>query len=151
MSRIFLTGLIISVILVLGWAADHYYDKAVTWRTVAQQSQRLSREQAATILDANERQLNVAVLDEKYTKELANAKAELDALKQCVDSGKCRLRLKAIYTKDNCASTTGMDDATAPRLNNAAQRDYFTLRERIEVAIRQIEGLQQYIRQQCVK
>lgn len=151
MSRIFLTSIVIAVILVLGWAADHFYNKAVTWRTVAQESQRLSREQAVTILDAKERQLDVAALDEKYTKELVDAKAELDALKQCVDSGKCRLRLKAIYSKGNCASTTGMDDATAPRLSNAAQRDYFTLRERIEIAIRQIKGLQQYIKQQCIK
>ncbi|ERM09608.1 endopeptidase [Pantoea agglomerans Tx10] len=44
-----------------------------------------------------------------------------------------------------------MDDATSARLTDAAQRDYFTLRERIEVAGKQIAGLQQYIKEKCLK
>jgi len=36
-------------------------------------------------------------------------------------------------------------------LTDAAQQDHFTLRERIEVAGNQIAGLQQYIREQCLK
>ncbi|WP_312158381.1 lysis system i-spanin subunit Rz, partial [Pantoea piersonii] len=32
-----------------------------------------------------------------------------------------------------------------------AERDYFTLRSRIELAAKQIAGLQQYIREQCLK
>lgn len=46
---------------------------------------------------------------------------------------------------------TGMDDAASARLTDAAQRDYFTLRERIEVAGKQIAGLQDYIKAQYLK
>ncbi|MBC1130453.1 lysis protein [Escherichia coli] len=44
-----------------------------------------------------------------------------------------------------------LDDATAPRLTDTAQRDYFTLRERIEISYKQIRALQDYISSQCEK
>ncbi|WP_076747637.1 lysis system i-spanin subunit Rz, partial [Cronobacter sakazakii] len=34
---------------------------------------------------------------------------------------------------------------------DSAQRDYFTLRERIETVTKQVNYLQDYIRQQCLK
>ncbi|WP_428980683.1 lysis system i-spanin subunit Rz [Erwinia billingiae] len=37
------------------------------------------------------------------------------------------------------------------RLTDTAQRNCFTLRERIEVAGKQIAGLQEYITEQCLK
>ncbi|HHJ0101992.1 TPA: lysis system i-spanin subunit Rz, partial [Yersinia enterocolitica] len=43
-----------------------------------------------------------------------------------------------------------MDDATAPRLTDAAQRDYLRLRERIDIATKQITGLQEYINKVCL-
>jgi prophage endopeptidase len=103
-----------------------------------------------TIADMTVRQRDVAALDGKYTKELADAQAKLDALQQCVNSGKCGLRINATCPKGNTTSTTGLDDATGPRLTDPAQRDYFTLRSRIETAGKQITGLQQYIREQCL-
>jgi len=44
-----------------------------------------------------------------------------------------------------------MDDAATTRFTDAAQWDFFTLRERIEIAGKQIAGLQQYIKEQCLK
>ncbi|ORJ47583.1 hypothetical protein B2M27_25385 [Kluyvera intermedia] len=35
------------------------------------------------------------------------------------------------------------------RLTDAAERDYFILRERIETVTKQLTGLQQYVREQC--
>ena len=42
------------------------------------------------------RQRDVAALDAKYTKELANAKAENDALRDDVAAGRRRLHIKAV-------------------------------------------------------
>ena len=42
------------------------------------------------------RQRDVAALDAKYTKELADAKAENDALRDDVAAGRRRLRIKAV-------------------------------------------------------
>lgn len=149
MSRYYLPIVLIAVILVLGWAANHYYDKAVTWRTVAKHAQEVTRQQAATITDMKTRQRNVAELDKKYTKEIADAKARLDVFQQCVNSGNCGLRVKATCPKGTAASTTSMDDAAASRLTDAAQRDYFILRGRIITSQNMIIGLQQYIKGQC--
>ncbi len=45
----------------------------------------------------------------------------------------------------------GVDDATSPGLTDAAERDYFTLRERITIITKQLTGLQAYVREQCLK
>nr|WP_274376880.1 lysis system i-spanin subunit Rz [Candidatus Hamiltonella defensa] len=37
-----------------------------------------------------------------------------------------------------------------PRLADATQRDYFLLRNRIDIAGQQITGLQNYVRQVCL-
>lgn len=137
--------------LALGWTAKHYYDKAEAWKRVAERSQELTKQQAVIITDMQKRQREVAALDEKYTKELADAKATINQLHDDVANGKRRLQLKATCEKQSTSSPTGMDDAASARLTVAAQQDYFTLRERIEVARKQIIGLQQYIKEQCLK
>lgn len=115
----------------------------------ADKAQSLAIERQQTIDDMTVRQREVAALDAKYTKELADAKASLEALQQCVNSGKCGLRLNAKCPTVNTTGTASVDDAASPRLTDSAQRDYFTLRERIEIAGKQIAGLQQYINEQC--
>lgn len=102
----------------------------------------------ATISDMQTRQRDVAALDSKYTKELADAKSKLDDLQRCVAAGKCGLRVNVVK---QASATTGMDDAASSRLTDSAQRDYFTLRERIETITKQLTGLQEYVREQCLK
>lgn len=101
-----------------------------------------------TITDMQTRQRDVAALDDKYTKELADAKNKLDDLQRCVAAGKCGLRVNVVK---QATATTGMDDAASARLTDSAQRDYFTLRERIETITKQLTGLQQYVRDQCLR
>ena len=74
---------------------------------------------------------DVAALDAKYTKELADAKAENDALRDDVAAGRRRLRnIKAVCQSVREATTaSGVDNAASPRLADTAERDYFTLRE----------------------
>ncbi|WP_446026716.1 lysis protein [Escherichia coli] len=93
---------------------------------------------------------NVAALDEKYTKELANAKAENDALRDDVAAGRRRLHIKAVCQSVREATTaSGVDNAASPRLADTAERDYFTLRERLITMQKQLEGTQKYINEQC--
>ena len=85
---------------------------------------------------------------QKYTKELADAKAENDALRDDVAAGR-RLHIKAV-----CQSVwshqlaSGVDNAASPRLADTAERDYFTLRERLITMQKQLEGTQKYINEQ---
>ncbi len=96
-------------------------------------------------------QRDVAALDTKYTQELADAKKQLDDLQRCVRDGKCGLRINARCPASGATSTGGMGDASYPRLNDSAERDYFTLRERIEIVTKQVDYLQGYINKQCIK
>ena len=112
----------------------------------AEQSLKLAN---ATINDMQVRQRDVAALDTKYTQELADAKKQLDDLQRCVRDGKCGLRINAKCPASGATSTGGMGDASSPRLNDSAERDYFTLRERIEIVTKQVGYLQEYIARQC--
>ena len=69
----------------------------------------------AAITDMQMRQRDVAALDAKYTKELADAKAENDALRDDVAAGRRRLHIKAVCQSVREATASGVDNA-APRL-----------------------------------
>ena len=141
--KVFATAALLLLCVGMAKTASYYHGKYVA-------SDSLATERQQTIDDMQVRQRDVAALDEKYTKELADAQATIDLLHDDVIAGKRRLQLNATCTKQPTASS-GMDDAASARLTDAAQRDYFTLRERIETAGKQIAGLQQYIREQCLK
>ncbi|EIA0307404.1 TPA: lysis protein, partial [Escherichia coli] len=91
-----------------------------------------------------------AVLDAKYTKDLADAKKQLDDLQRCVRTGKCGLHVNARCPANGATSTGGLGDVTGPRLTDSAERDYFTLRERIVTVTKQVGYLQEYIKEQCL-
>ena len=63
------------------------------------------------------------------TKELADAKAENDALRDDVAAGRRRLHIKAVCQSVREAITASGVDNAVPRLADTAERDYFTLRE----------------------
>ena len=102
----------------------------------------------AAITDMQMRQHDVAALDAKYTKELADAKAENDALRDDVAAGRHRLHIKAVCQSVREATTSGVDNATLPT-GEPAERDYFTLRRRLITMQKQLEGTQKYINEQC--
>ena len=101
----------------------------------------------AAIIDMQMRQRDVAALDAKYT--LADAKAENDALRGDVAAGRRRLHIKAVCQSVREATTaSGVDNASLPP-TDTAERDYFTLRERLITMQKQLEGTQKYINEQC--
>ncbi|MDM3420060.1 lysis protein [Citrobacter sp. Cb025] len=143
--------LVVALIGILTLLVNHYRDNAITYKDQRDKATEQLSLANATIGDMQVRQRDVAALDEKYTKELADAKKQLDDLQRCVSSGKCGLRINAKCPANGTASAPGVDDATGPRLTDAAERDYFTLRERIETITSQLTGLQAYVREQCIR
>ena len=69
------------------------------------------------------RQRDVAVLDAKYTKELADAKAENDALRDDVAAGRRRLHISSLSVSAKSITASGVDNAASPRLADTAERD----------------------------
>ena len=80
-------ALVICIIVCLSWAVNHYRDNAITYKAQRDKCQKLKLANAA-ITDMQMRQRDVAALDAKYTKELADAKAENDALRDDVAAGR---------------------------------------------------------------
>ncbi|RXW28954.1 lysis protein [Enterobacter cloacae] len=144
-------AVIIVVISAMGWAINHYRDNAITYKDQRDKATEKLSLANATIKDMQTRQRDVAALDAKYTKDLADAKKQLDDLQRCVRDGKCGLHVNARCPANGATSTGGMGDATGPRLTDSAERDYFTLRERIVTVTKQVGYLQDYIKEQCLK
>ena len=69
------------------------------------------------------RQRDVAALDAKYTKELADAKAENDALRDDVAAGRRRLHVSFCQSVREATTASGVDNAASPRLADTAERD----------------------------
>ncbi|MGX7605830.1 lysis protein [Klebsiella pneumoniae] len=153
MSRIaaIVSAVIIFLIVSLGWLANHYHDNATEFKEQRDKATEKLSLANATITDMTTRQRDVAALDAKYTGELADAKATIDQLERDVASGKRRLQLNAKCPSNGAAATGGLGDASGPRLTDSAERDYFTLRERIVTITGQVNYLQDYIRTQCLR
>ena len=75
-------------IVCLSWAVNHYRDNAITYKAQRDKNAREPKLANAAITDMQMRQRDVAALDAKYTKELADAKAENDALRDDAAAGR---------------------------------------------------------------
>ena len=150
-KRYWLQLLVLALIGALAFFVNHYRDNAITYKDQRDKATKSVRMANDTIKDMQIRQRDVAALDAKYTKELADAKKQLDDLQRCVRTGKCGLHVNARCPANGATSTGGLGDASSPRLADSAERDYFTLRERIVTVTKQVGYLQEYIKEQCLK
>ena len=103
----------------------------------------------AAITDMQMRQRDVAALDAKYTKELADA-AENDAWRDDVAAGRRRLH----YRKQSAGPVQpplppAWIMQPPPTGRHRCEFDYFTLRERLINCAKQLEGTQKYINEQA--
>ncbi|WP_435575351.1 lysis protein [Citrobacter braakii] len=136
---------------VLAFLVNRYRDNAIEYKKQRDEKTQALSLANATINDMQVRQRDVAALDAKYTKELADAQENINQLERDVAAGRKRLQISARCPANGATSATSVDDAASPRLTDAAERDYFTLRERIETVTKQLTGLQEYVREQCLK
>lgn len=104
----------------------------------------------ATITDMQTRQRDVAALDAKYIKELADANATIESLRADVSAGRKRLQVAATCAKSTTGAS-GMGDGESPRLTADAELNYYRLRSGIDRITAQVNYLQEYIRTQCLK
>ncbi|EAT1194803.1 lysis protein [Salmonella enterica] len=147
-------GLLIVSLIVVGRLANHYRNNAITYKDQRDTATHKLTLANATMTDMTKRQRDIAALDARYIKELADAKAENDALRDDVAAGRRRLLVNATcpaMPTGKSTSAARVDNAARPRLADSAQRDYFTLKGRVTTMQKQLEGAQDYIRTQCLK
>ncbi|WP_053274611.1 lysis protein [Escherichia coli] len=140
----------ICIIVCLSWAVNHYRDNAIAYKEQRDNKASELEKANATIADMRKRQRDVAELDARYTKELADANATIESLRADVSAGRKRLQVAATCAK----STTGasdMGDGESPGLTADAELNYYRLRSGIDKITAQVNYLQEYIRTQCLK
>ena len=149
--RMMAIGLLLVALVAAGKIANHYRDKYHQIDKDRIAAEQLARERQSTINDMAHRQQLNAALDAKYIQELVNAKSQIETLRVDLNTGAKRLRIAASCPKlPETTAATGKPDATGPRLNDSAERDYLSLVERIRQSETMINGLQDYVRTQCM-
>lgn len=155
MSRLtaIISAVVICLIVSLGWLASHYHSNATEFKIQRDEKVKALNLANATITDMQTRQRDVAALDAKYTKELADAKAENDALQLKLDNGG-RVLVKGKCPVSTTTQTAGAasvgDDATV-ELSSVAGRNVLGIRSGILSDQTALRALQEYITTQCLK
>ncbi len=145
--------LVVVVIGVLAFFVNHYRDNAITYKDQRDKATEQLSLAKATIKDMQTRQRDVAALDAKYTKELADAKSENDALQRKLDHGG-RVLVKGkcpVPTSAETSSSTGMGNDATVELSPVAGRNVLGIRSGIISDQTSLRALQEYINTQCLK
>lgn len=153
MNRI-TTGAIVSLLIVaaaLAWTADHYHGNAVKYKDQRDTVTHKLALANATITDMQTRQRDVAALDAKYTKELADAQTRNTDLQRRLAAGG-RVRVKGRCTvpaSTTPASTGSVGDAATVELYPDSGQNVLSIRSGIINDQAKLRYLQQYVMEQC--
>ncbi|EJS3783921.1 lysis protein [Salmonella enterica] len=148
------TGVIASLLIVaaaLAWTTERYHGNAVRYkdqRDTATHNLKLANK---TIDDMEVRQRDVAVLDAKYTKELADAQTRnTDLQLRLAAGGRVRVEGRCpVPTQTETASTSRVGDAATIELSPVAGRNVLGIRAGIINDQEKLKYLQEYVRTQC--
>lgn len=148
-------GLLLVSLIVAGRLANHYRNNAITYkyqRDTATHNLKLANE---TITDMTKRQRDVAALDAKYTKELADAQNRNTDLQRRLAAGS-RVRVEGrctvpttTTTTTTTASTRRVGNAATVELSPGAGQNVLDIRAGIISDQEKLKYLQEYVRTQC--
>ncbi|EBJ2517207.1 lysis protein [Salmonella enterica subsp. enterica serovar Telelkebir] len=148
------TGVIISLLILaaaLGWTTSHYHGNAVRYkdqRDTATHNLKLANE---IISDMQTRQRDIAALDAKYTKELADAQTRnTDLQRRLAAGGRVRVEGRcSVPTETETASTSRVGNAATVELSPGAGQNVLNIRAGIISDQEKLKYLQEYVRTQC--
>ncbi|EAM9259917.1 lysis protein [Salmonella enterica] len=139
------------VVAALAWATDHYHGNAVKYK---EQRDTVTHKLAlanATITDMTKRQRDVAALDARYTKELADAQnRNTDLQRRLAAGGRVRVEGRcSVPTETETASTSRVGNAATVELSPGAGQNVLNIRAGIISDQEKLKYLQEYVRTQC--
>ncbi len=151
-KRYWLQLLVVALIGVLAFFVNRYRDNAITYKDQRDKATRKLSLANATIKDMQTRQRDVAALDAKYTKELADAKAENDALQRKLDNGgRVLVKGKCPVPATTETRSSGVGHDATVELSDVAGRNVLGIRSGIKQDQSALRALQEYINTQCLK
>ncbi|CEB58575.1 phage lysozyme [Salmonella enterica subsp. enterica serovar Paratyphi A] len=146
-------GLLLVSLIVAGRLANHYRNNAITYKDQRDTVTHKLALANATITDMTKRQRDVAALDARYTKELADEHAKNADLQRRLSAGG-RVRVEGrctVPTQTETASTSRMGNAATVELSPVAGQNVLGIRSGIISDQGKLKYLQEYIRTQCLK
>lgn len=145
-------GLVIGLIVGLGWAVDHYRNSAFALR-IQRDSAIQSLTQANSTLNVmQERQRELSTLDKTNTEALNAAETENHILRRQLAAGTRRMYIRGKCTVSGTGyrhSSSGMGDDAAVELSGKTGQDILDLCADIIRDNAKLRFLQEYIRGQC--
>lgn len=155
MNRITLTAIILLLIVAaaLAWTTDHYHGNAVRFRQQRDTATHSLTLANATITDMQTRQRDVAALDARYTKELADEHAKnADLQRRLAAGGRVRVKGRcSVPTSTTSASPGSVGNVATVELSPVAGQNVLGIRSGIISDQAKLRYLQDYIRTQCQK
>ncbi|EAA3094539.1 lysis protein [Salmonella enterica subsp. enterica serovar Kedougou] len=141
------------LIAVLAWTTEHYRDNAIQYKSQRDTASHSLTLANATITDMTKRQRDVAALDAKYTKELADAQTRnTDLQRRLAAGGRVRVEGRcSVPTRTETASTSRVGNAATVELSPGAGQNVLNIRAGIISDQEKLKYLQEYIRTQCLK
>jgi prophage endopeptidase len=144
----FFYGVVGALIIALA-VASVYYSKYKKQLDISKNQATEIQQLTDTINIQNSHIQMMQELDTKHTQELAHAKTEIDTLRTDVAAGRRKLRIKAICSVPETASSGGMVYAATPQLTESAKQDYYDLLRMMAENGQQTKYLQDYIKTEC--
>lgn len=144
-------GLLLVSLIVVGRLANHYRNNAITYKEQRDTVTHKLTLANATITDMTKRQRDVAALDAKYTKELADAQTRnTDLQRRLAAGGRVRVEGRCpVPTQTETASTSRVGNAATVELSPGAGQNVLNIRAGIISDQEKLKYLQEYIRTQC--
>ncbi|EED8241223.1 lysis protein [Salmonella enterica subsp. enterica] len=149
-----LAGSIVVLLIVataLAWTTDHYHSNAVKYKSQRDTVTHKLALANATITDMQTRQRDVAALDARYTKELADAQTRnTDLQRRLAAGGWVRVEGRcSVPTETETASTSRVGNAATVELSPGAGQNVLNIRAGIISDQEKLKYLQEYVRTQC--
>ncbi|EJI3109859.1 lysis protein [Salmonella enterica] len=139
------------LIAALAWTTEHYRDNAIQYKSQRDTASHSLTLANATITDMTKRQRDVAALDAKYTKELADAHTRNTDLQRRLAAGG-RVRVKGRCTvpaSTTTASPGSVGNAATVELSRDSGQNVLDIRAGIISDQAKLKYLQEYVRTQC--
>ncbi|HCM1914645.1 TPA: lysis protein [Salmonella enterica subsp. salamae serovar 28:r:e,n,z15] len=148
------TGVMVLLLVVaaaLAWTTDHYHGNAVRYKDQRDTATHKLTLANATITDMQTRQRDVAALDARYTKELADAQTEnTDLQRRLAAGGRVRVEGRcSVPTETETASTSRVGNAATVELSPGAGQNVLDIRAGIISDQEKLKYLQEYVNTQC--
>lgn len=150
--KVLIIAAVVCIIASLTAVTCHYHSEATRLQEELTTTQGALKTASNTIQQMKERNAELSKLDKRYHDEIKAIRSDIADLRTGIDNGTIRLRVNAIPVRvSDPAGTASAIDGAACEPTAGATQSYLSIREQLKIKDAQIVGLQDYIKNICLK